>query len=543
MHWLVVLLVLGLWAPLNGRAQSFAAAVDFGTVTTPEITEASGIAASRQNPGVLWTHNDSSFAGSIFALSTNGTYLARYYIPSVFFGNFEDIAIGPGASPEHHYVYLADIGDNFATRPSVRVLRFPEPAVYPYFSNSPPVLPLTAVQEIELTYPDKPYDAEALMIDPLTGDLFIATKETNSARIYMTTRAKMDAGGPIQLTFVRELSSGNGLRSVAAGDISFDGRLICMRRNGRAWTWARSASQTVSNALASTGTTQPVATAPEDLNGEAIGFHATGLGYFTISEGSQQPINYFRRTGSGLPTQPVVFIGRGEVWRYNDQGTDEGTAWRGTNFNDSAWASGPAQLGYGQADQQTVISYGFDEFEKNVTTYFRKQFTRPSAVTNLALRVCFTDGIAVYLNGTEVFRRNLAPNAAYDELATGSNAERQNFWVNVPVTPTLLRAGTNNFIAVELHRQIRWQYDLSFDLQLVQASVELPARFSSPPAIVGGAWRANVTGPIGSVAEVEASSDLQTWSLAGQVSLPRGTNFFQEAISSGGGHRFFRVRN
>ena len=543
MRWFVVLLMLvAVGLPFNGRAQSFSPAVQFGVVTTPEISEASGIAASRQNPGVVWIHNDTGYPGSIFALSTNGTALGRYYIPNVFSGNFEDIAVGPGSSPEHQYVYLADIGDNFANRPSIRVFRFPEPAVYPYFSNSPPVLPVVAAQEIEMTYPDKPYDAEALMIDPLTGDLFIATKETNSARIYMTTRAKLDAGGPIELTFVREMSF-SGFRSVAAGDISFDGRLISMRRNGRAWTWARSASQTVSNALAATGTTQPVATDPEDLNGEAIGFHATGLGYFTISEGFQPPLNYFHRTGSGIPAQPIVFIRSGEVWRYDDQGMDQGTAWRGTNFNDSVWASGPAQLGYGQGDEQTLISYGFDEFEKNVTTYFRKQFTRPSAVTNLALRVCFTDGIAVYLNGTEVFRRNLAPNAAYDELATGSNAERQNFWVNVPVTPSLLRAGTNNFIAVELHRQIRWQYDLSFDLQLVQASVELPARFSSPPAIIGGAWRANLTGPIGSVAEVEASGDLQTWSLAGQVSLPRGTNFFQETIASGGGHRFFRVRN
>ena len=106
MRWLVVLLILTLTGMVTRKsvAQTFAAAVEFGVVTTPEITEASGIVASRQNPGVLWTHNDSSFPGSIFALSTNGAYLGRYYIPSVFFGNFEDIAIGPGASPEHHYV-------------------------------------------------------------------------------------------------------------------------------------------------------------------------------------------------------------------------------------------------------------------------------------------------------------------------------------------------------------------------------------------------------------------------------------------------------
>ena len=539
MRWFVVLLMLVIAGlPFSGRGQSFSSAVEFGTVTAPEITEASGIVASRQNPGVLWTHNDSGYPGSVFALSTNGTPLGRYYIPTVFYGNFEDIAVGPGSSPEHQYIYLADIGDNFTNRTSIRVFRFPEPAVYPYFSNAPPVLPVVAVQEIEMTYPDRPYDAEALMIDPLTGDLFIATKESTNSRIYMTTRAKLDVGGPIELTFVREMSF-SGFRSVSAGDISFDGRLICMRRNGRAWTWARSASQTVSNALAASGTEQKNAT---DLNGEAIGFQATGLGYFTLSEGYQQPLNYFRRTDSGVPTRPVVFIPSGDVWRYDDQGIDLGTAWRGTNFNDSAWTSGPAQLGYGQGDEQTIVSYGFDDFEKNVTTYFRKRFTRPSAVTNLSLRLCFTDGIAVYLNGTEIFRRNLATNAPFAELATGSNTEGQNFWTSIPVTPSLLRAGTNT-VAVELHRLDRTQTGLSFDLQLVQASVELSARFSSPPALRNGAWYVNVMGPIGSVAQMEASSDLQQWNPAGQVPLPRGTNFFQEAIGSGNGQRFFRIRN
>ena len=541
MRWFAVLLMLAFAGlPFSGRGQSFSSAVQFGTVTAPEIAEASGIVASRQNPGVLWTHNDSGYPGSVFALSTNGTALGRYYIPTVFYGNFEDIAVGPGSSPEHQYIYLADIGDNFTNRTSIRVFRFPEPAVYPYFSNAPPILPVVAAQEIEMTYPDRPYDAEALMIDPLTGDLFIATKESTNSRIYMTTRAKLDAGGPIKLAFVREMSF-SGFRSVSAGDISFDGRLICMRRNGRAWTWTRSASQTVSNALATTGTTQPVATNPEDINGEAIGFSATGLGYFTISEGPQPPLNYFRRT-SGLPTQPLVFIQSGDVWRYDDQGIGLGTAWRGTNFNDSTWASGPAQLGYGQGDERTVVSYGFDDFEKNVTTYFRKQFTRPSAVTNLAMRLCFTDGVAVYLNGTEIFRRNLATNAPFGELATGSNTERQNFWTSIPVTPSLLRAGTNT-MAVELHRLDRVQTDLSFDLQLVQASIELRARFSGPPQVVDGVWQINVVGPARSVAFIESSSNLEQWDVAGQVTLTSGIGVFQESVGSGNAPRFYRVRN
>ena len=92
-----------------------------GTVQTAMITEASGIVASRQNAGVIWTHNDSSYRGSVFALSTSGALLGRYTIlPVPSGGDFEDIAIGPGPLPEFQYIYLGDIGDNTATRPSIR---------------------------------------------------------------------------------------------------------------------------------------------------------------------------------------------------------------------------------------------------------------------------------------------------------------------------------------------------------------------------------------------------------------------------------------
>lgn len=519
-------------------AQSFAAGVQVGTLTAPEISEASGIVASRQNPDVLWTHNDTGYPGSVFAISTNGTPLGRWYVPTAFFGNYEDIAIGPGPNPEHQYIYLGDIGDNFTFRTSIRVFRFPEPAVYPHFSNAPPVLPLVGVQEIELRYPDGPFDAEALLVDPRTGDLFIPTKQTNSARLYRATRAELDGGGPVTLTFIREMTF-NGFRSVGAADISFDGGTILMRRNGRAWSWTRGASQTVGDALAASGTTQPVAA--NEVNGESIGFDAYARSYYTTAEGYQPPLNFFKRTDTALPAQTNVFIKSGLDWKYQDEGLDMGTAWRGTNYDDSAWSSGPAPLGYGQGDERTVVSYGFDDFEKNVTTYFRKAFVRSTTVTNLALAMCFTDGVAVYLNGTEIFRRNLATNALFDTLAIGSNRERQDFWTAVPVAPSLLRAGTN-YIAVELHRQERWTPDLSFDLQLVQANVALPVRFTAPPQKVAGNWRIPLAGPSGALARLEVSSDLSFWSLGPQLVLINGTNTYQEAIQPGEQPRFFRVK-
>src|SRR5688572_12801431 len=67
-------------------------------------------------------------------------------------------------------------------------------------------------------------------------------------------------------------------------------------------------------------------------------------------------------------------VARGATWKFKDDGSDQGTAWREVDFNDSAWTQGPAQLGYGDGDEKTVVSFGSDKNNKFVTTYFRHTF-------------------------------------------------------------------------------------------------------------------------------------------------------------------------
>ena len=529
--------VLLLRSALLASDPSYDKGIKQGVIDTTDILEASGLIASRQNPGVLWTHNDNGFPGTIFAISTNGSLLARYAVPNVFFGDFEDISFGPGPNPDHQYVYLGDIGDNFLTRTSIRVLRFPEPAVYTNMAANPRSEMIPAAQEITLVYPDGPFNAEAMLVDPLTGDLFLATKLTNSSRIYRATRAELDGGGPVGLQFIREIS----FFKPSAADISADGRLIVMRRGGKAGGWARGLTQTVGDALAASPFTIPLV---DEFNGESIAIHPTGLGYYTLSEGLFQT-NYFflRRTNASDPRQPVVFIKPGESWRYHDQGMDLGVAWREMNFVDTNWPAGPGQLGYGQGDEQTTVSFGEDDFDKNHTTYFRKSFSKPAAttVTNLALRLCYTDGVAVYLNGAEVYRRNVATNAGYGTLAGGAHAPWQNFWVSVPVKLALLRTGTN-VVAAEVHRLDPMGADLSFDLQLGEGSVELPVRFTAKPALLAGDCRLSLAGPPGGLAVIEASADMQHWNEVGRLVLVGGVGTFQERATAAPSGRFYRVR-
>ena len=73
-------------------------------------------------------------------------------------------------------------------------------------------------------------------------------------------------------------------------------------------------------------------------------------------------------------TADATLIAKGSVWKYLDNGSNQGAGWRAVAFNDGGWASGPAQLGYGDGDEATIVSFGPDSAAKYVTTYFRQTF-------------------------------------------------------------------------------------------------------------------------------------------------------------------------
>ena len=112
---------------------------------------------------------------------------------------------------------------------------------------------------------------------------------------------------------------------------------------------------------------------------------------------------------SGILIAQTYFINYGSTWKYLDNGSNQGTTWRNTSFNDASWASGPAQLGYGDGDEATVVSYGSNANKKFITTYFRKTITIADASTfsSFILNVKRDDGAVVFINGTERFRTNM----------------------------------------------------------------------------------------------------------------------------------------
>lgn len=216
---------------------------------------------------------------------------------------------------------------------------------------------------------------------------------------------------------------------------------------------------------------------------------ATG-GLFTLSasawdnrgaESTSAPVSITIQS----PAVPLTLVPAGAVWKYLDNGTDQGTAWRAPAFDDSAWAMGPAQLGYGDGDEATLIGFGPEINNKYITTYFRRAFavTNAASLTDVTLRLLRDDGGIVYLNGIEVFRSNMPEGPAnYLTLAStsaGSPDESTFFPASLPAG--LLLEGAN-WLAAEIHQNAPVSSDLSFDLELVAQS-QSPSS-NRPPTVV-----------------------------------------------------------
>lgn len=165
----------------------------------------------------------------------------------------------------------------------------------------------------------------------------------------------------------------------------------------------------------------------------------------------------------------TTMIPQGATWKYLDDGSDQGGAWRSAGYDDSAWSSGPAELGYGDGDEATIVSYGPDPNNKYRTTYFRHAFNiaDAGAFSRFDLRIRRDDGAIVYLNGTEVYRTNM-PGGAVTYTTAASSAiggSDEDIFQETTVMPGLFNTGAN-LIAVEIHQANGTSSDISFELEL-----------------------------------------------------------------------------
>jgi len=169
-----------------------------------------------------------------------------------------------------------------------------------------------------------------------------------------------------------------------------------------------------------------------------------------------------------------TLVPRGSVWRYRDGGQVPAGAWTQVDYADGDWASGPAELGYGDGDEATVVSDGGNPNARAITTYFRHRFSVSGAASlrRLDSRLLCDDGCVVYLNGSELRRDNL-PAGAIGPATTASAAiggAAESAWSTASHAPTALREG-ENVLAVEVHQSSPTSSDISVDFELIGSTV------------------------------------------------------------------------
>ena len=307
---LILLVALTIWSFAQSGSPSFGPRVVKGTLNTDLIDEASGLAASRLNENVLWTHNDNGDSARIFAITTDAELLGIYNLKNNARNHdWEDIAIGPGPATGVSYIYIGDIGDNTAKRNTIQVYRIPEPVVTnasnPPNPNNAPSFNITSnIEQFNFKYPDGKHNAETLMVDPISKDLFIVAKtvtrpdSANIRRVYVCRAASLVTNQTITLQFVASVVSkapGSTSNRPTGGDISADGSLIAMKTAGDlssgcdVFIWPRSVGATVEQTMQANPLAPVLAT---KVPGEAITFAPDGSGYYAMPEGLR-PLLYF----------------------------------------------------------------------------------------------------------------------------------------------------------------------------------------------------------------------------------------------------------
>ncbi|MEB2777976.1 hypothetical protein SYJ56_21865 [Algoriphagus sp. D3-2-R+10] len=247
---------------------SFGEGVPVATLKDDGLDEISGLACSKTLPGVIYVHNDSGGEAAVYLLDSLGNNIGKIEFSETKNRDWEDIAIGPGGDGKS-YIYVGEIGDNNAVHEEVVIYRVPEPDTRNPISQAIP-------EKTILKYPGGARDAESLMVDPISGDIFILSKRDSLNTLYRLPADKFGAD-KIELEELIKLP----LTSATGADISADGSQILVKNYLTIYYWRRNAGETIEKAMSREPIQLPYSPEPQ---GEAIGFRPDGKAFYTLSE-------------------------------------------------------------------------------------------------------------------------------------------------------------------------------------------------------------------------------------------------------------------
>lgn len=277
MHKLLIIALFSAFTACSQTAADKPNGSDFGNgeklkrLKHKQIKEASGIAASIRNPGMIWTHNDSGNDAEIFLLDTTLNVKLNVKFPGLTNRDWEDIAVGPGPEQGKSYVYIGEIGDNFAQYQEKKIYRIEEP-----LTGSDSVIVMDSVEVIKVQLPHARKDTEALMIDSNTRDLYIVSKRENPVVVY-----RIKYPYPMDSTVTADSITTIPYAQICGGDISGDGKEILLKNYQNVFYWKVGADEKIEDTFRRKPIILPY---EEEPQGEAITFARDGSGYYTLSE-------------------------------------------------------------------------------------------------------------------------------------------------------------------------------------------------------------------------------------------------------------------
>jgi hypothetical protein len=242
------------------------------------IPESSGIAPSRLYPGTYYTLNDSQNPPNLYRFDLAGHVLGEIRLEGAVNFDWEDMATARVNGKNQ--IYVGDIGDNLEIRSTLTIYRVAESADLTR-------APVKGFESFVLTYPDKAHNAETLMVDPRTGEVWIVTKNKELSEIY---RATLPAkGGKVALKRIGALTVDTGGKKgklVTGGAFSADGATVVLR------TYSGGLEFDVPKERSNWWKSKP-RSLPEldDQTGEAICYSLDGKSLLTSAEGQPCPIH------------------------------------------------------------------------------------------------------------------------------------------------------------------------------------------------------------------------------------------------------------
>ena len=166
--------------------------------------------------------------------------------------------------------------------------------------------------------------------------------------------------------------------------------------------------------------------------------------------------------------ETVLVFQEGDEWRYFKGSSLPPDGWDLSTFDDGQWLSGPTGMGYGDGDDNTVLS---DMRGNYFTVYMRKIFNvdEPGSIGSMTLNVDYDDGFVAFLNGNEVARAGVSPGQDNSTPAANHEAGTAEAFDLSSAIDDLL-TGSNVF-AIEVHNTTLNSSDLSMIPELTIESI------------------------------------------------------------------------